>query len=100
MAVTVAAGTTALLESVTCPRMALVVSPCAHRSAGTTETATMARRVRWSTTRRQRLELDLTAHPSRISGLANDRPTPRPEIRIHYDLLTTINSYVNIMIYA
>jgi hypothetical protein len=72
MTVTMAAGITALLESVTCPRMALVVSPCAHRPPGTSNTAVIAKRVRWSARRIRRVELDLTADPSRNSGLAQD----------------------------
>jgi hypothetical protein len=84
MTVTVAPGTAAFVESVTCPRMALVVSPCAHESIGASETTAMLKSVRWSTRRIRRVELDLTADPSRNSGLAQDGLALHLEIRIHH----------------
>src|SRR5208337_2223933 len=98
MTVTAAPGTAAFVGSVTCPRMALVVSPCAQESVGTSEMAAMVKKVRWSTRRRRRLELDLTANSSRISGLAKGRSVLHLEIRIHHGALTIVNVTVNIML--
>jgi hypothetical protein len=92
MTVTAAPGTAAFVESVTCPRMALVVSPCPHESVGTSEMAVMVKKVRWSARRSRRLDLDLTANPSWISGPAKGGSVPHPEIRIHHVLLTVVNS--------
>src|SRR5271165_883030 len=88
MTVTAAPGTKAFVESVICPRMALVVSPCAQESVGTSEMAAMVKKVRWSTRRRRRLALDLTANPSMISGLAKGRSCHSPR---NQDTLYCIN---------
>src|SRR5271166_5800971 len=61
--VTIAAGTTASDESVTCPRMALVVSPWADASLGTRRTTARAERAPWAKKRRTPVQRSLIVFP-------------------------------------